>query len=348
MPELVRFPYQTSAITFPRAKAAKSALYQLSMSKFHTVVATSEAGQSAKVWGFGTGGRLGLDRKMQASPASIMGISGTVVTTALGRDHTVLVTSRGEVYTLGNNKFGQLGYASEAPASGQDPIQYSPKRVVLNVAKLFVKGAAASKWHTVIHTETELYTFGFNYGQLGYERKGDIQLGPRKVASIPPGLIMQVAASDNATACLMSSNDVVVFYKYAYHKVSFSLFPYPDGFSELNYPRVVNENRPRKIACSENKFGMMTGWGDIHVWSYSELDSSITLGSLPSNHTIPFSPVAMADKPRRVWTYGGDRTQAIDFALGQNGSVILLTKGGHVYIGTNKGTSLGRNVKWQR
>lgn len=159
---------------------------------------------------------------------------------------------------------------------------------------------------------------------------------------------MQVAASDNVTACLMSSNDVLVFYKYAYHKVSFSLFPYPDGFSELNYPRVVNENRPRMISCSENKFGMMTGWGDIHVWSYPEVDSSITLGSLPSNHTIPFSSIAMPDRPRRVWTYGGDRTQAIDFALGQNGSVILLTKGGHVYIGTNKGASLGRNVKWQR
>ncbi|KAG0370346.1 hypothetical protein BGZ54_006813 [Gamsiella multidivaricata] len=347
-PELVKFPYQTNTITFPRVKSAKPILYQLSMSKFHTAIATSEPGFTGKLWGFGTNGRLGSDRKMQMRPAPISGISGNIVFTALGRDHTVLITSKGEVYTLGNNKYGQLGYTLDIPKNGQDPIQDSPKRVALNIAKLPIVGAAASKWHTVVHTGSEMFTFGFNYGQLGYERKGDIQLGPRKVASLPPGLIMQVAASDVATACLMSSNDVIVFYKYAYHRVSFSLFPYPDWFSTLCMPMVLNENRPCKISCSENKFGMMTRWGDIHVWSYPDADAGITLGSLPSNHSIPFSSITPPEKPRRVWTYGGDRTHAIDFALGQNGSVIMLTKGGHVYIGINKGNTVGRNVKWQR
>ncbi|KAF9114809.1 hypothetical protein BGX27_009757 [Mortierella sp. AM989] len=348
IPELVKFPYQTNTITFPRVKSAKPVLYHLSMSKFHTAIATSEPGFTGKIWGFGTNGRLGSDRKMQLSPAPISGISGNIVFTALGRDHTVCITAKGEVYTLGNNKYGQLGYASEIPKNGQDPIQTTPKRVILAIAKLAIVGAAASRWHTVVHTETELYTFGFNYGQLGYERKGDIQMGPRKVASIPSGLIMQVAASDSATACLMSSNDVIVFHKYVYHKVNFSLYPYPDWFSTISMYGILNGNRPRKISCSENKFGMMTGWGDIHVWSYPEVDASITLGSLPSNHSIPFSSITPPDKPRRIWTFGGDRTKAIDFAMGQNGSVIMLTKGGHVYIGTNKGASLGRNVKWQR
>ncbi|KAG0200679.1 hypothetical protein BGX28_006310 [Mortierella sp. GBA30] len=348
MPELVRFPYQTNTITFPRARSARPVLYQLSMSKFHTAIATSETGMTAKLWGFGTNGRIGSDRKMQLRPAPVAGIPGNVVTTAVGRDHTVLVTAKGEVFTLGNNKYGQLGYAMDIPKNGQDPIQYSPKKVILNVAKVKIIGAAASKWHTVVHSETELFTFGFNYGQLGYERKGDIQLGPRKVASTPPGLIIQVQASDSATACLMSSNDVVVFHKYAYHRVNFSLWPYPDWFGTVNLPTVLNENRPRKISCSENNFGMMTGYGDIHVWSYSEVDSDITLGSLPPNHSIPFSSAGGPEKPRRVWAYGGDRTHAIDFALGHNGSVIVLTRGGHVYIGTNKGNSIGRNVKWQR
>ncbi|KAF9171871.1 hypothetical protein BGX21_006761 [Mortierella sp. AD011] len=348
IPELVKFPYQTNTITFPRAKSAKPILHQLSMSKFHTAIATSEPGFTGKVWGFGTNGRLGLDRKMQLCPAPVSGVSGNIVFTALGRDHTVYITNRGEVYTLGNNKYGQLGYVSEIPKNGQDPIQITPKRVILAIAKLMIVGAAASRWHTVVHTNTELYTFGFNYGQLGYERKGDIQMGPRKVASIPSGLILQVAASDSATACLMSSNDVIVFYKYAYHKVNFSLNPYPDWFSAANAYTIVNENRPEKISCSENKFGMMTKWGDIHVWSYPEVDASITLGSIPPNYSIPFSSITPPDKPRRVWTFGGDRTKAIDFAMGQNGSVIMLTRGGHVYIGTNKGSSIGRNVKWQR
>lgn len=351
MPELVKFPYQTNTITFPKAKTARPILHQLSMSKYHTAIATSEPGFSAKLWGFGTSGRLGSDNKMQLRPKPVSGIPGNITFTALGRDHTVLITAKGEVYTLGNNKYGQLGYASEATKNGQDPVQYSPKRVILSIAKLAIVGAAASKWHTVVHTETELFTFGFNYGQLGYERKGDIQLGPRKVASIPPGQIKQVQASETATACLViskTSRDVIVFYKYAYHKVSFSLFPYPDWFSTLNQPIVLAQNRPQKIVCSENRFGMMTEWGDIHVWSYPEADAGTTLGTIPPNYSIPYASITLPDKPRRVWTYGGDRTHAIDFALGHNGSIVVLTKGGHVYIGTNKGNSVGRNVKWQR
>ncbi|KAF9569939.1 hypothetical protein EC968_002417 [Mortierella alpina] len=347
LPELVRLPYQTSTITFPRARSAKPTLYQLSMSKFHTAIATSEPGLTARLWGFGTNGRLGSDRKMQLRPAPVSGIPGNVVVTALGRDHTVLITARGEVYTLGNNKYGQLGYALDVPKNGQDPIQYSPKRVMLNIAKIKVIGAAASKWHTVVHSETELFTWGFNYGQLGYERKDDIQLGPRKVASMPPGSIEQVAASDSATVCLMSSHDVIVFQKYAYHRMSFSLWPYPEWFGILNLPSVLSHNRPRRISCSDNNFGALTAHGDIHVWSYPEVDSNITLGSLPASHSTTFSSAASFEKPRRVWTFRGERTFAIDFALGHDGSLIVLTAGGHVYIGSNKGNSIGRNVKWQ-
>ncbi|KAF9954068.1 hypothetical protein BGZ72_004930 [Mortierella alpina] len=348
LPELVRFPYQTSTITFPRAKSAKPTLYQLSMSKFHTAIATSEPGLTARLWGFGTNGRLGSDRKMQLRPAPVSGIPGNIIVTALGRDHTVLITAKGEVYTLGSNKYGQLGYALEAPKNGQDAIQYSPKKVLLNIAKIKIIGAAASKWHTVVHSETELFTFGFNYGQLGYERKDDIQLGPRKVASMPPGSIEQVAASDAATVCLMSSHDVFVFHKYAYHRVNFSLWPYPDWFGTLNLPSVLSHNRPRRISCSDSNFGAMTADGDIHVWSYPEVESDITLGSLPANHSATFSSAASFEKPRRVWTFRGERTLAIDFALGHNGSLIVLTTAGHVYIGSNKGNSIGRNVKWQR
>ncbi|KAG0342364.1 hypothetical protein BG000_005167 [Podila horticola] len=347
MPVLVKFPYQTTTITFPRARSAKSILYNLSMSKFHTAIATSEWGLSAKVWGFGTGGRLGSDKKMQLCPAPVIGIQGIVATTALGRDHTVLVTTRGEVFTMGNNKYGQLGHSLDLPKNGQDPVQLSPKRVTLAISKLVIKGAAASRWHTALHTENELFTFGFNYGQLGYERKGDIQVGPRKVATIPPGQILQVVASESATACLMATLDVVVFHKYAYHKISFPLSPYPEAFVQSTV-KTRGWNSPCKISCSENKFGAMTTLGDVFVWSYPEVDSDITLGFLPANHSIPFASIPTPEKPRRVWAYGGDRTHAIDFAMGQNGSVILLTKGGHVYIGANKGNSLGRNIKWQR
>ncbi|KAG0230936.1 hypothetical protein BGW42_000587 [Actinomortierella wolfii] len=320
LPEIVKFPHQTSTINFPRASAAKFKIYNVSMEKFHTSVATSESGLAVKIWGYGSGGRLGNDKKMQSRPSPVTGIAGQAVLTSLGRDHTVIVTNKGDVYTFGNNKYGQLGYTVDAPKPGQDPIHLSPKRVIQGIGRLHIIGASASKWHTVVHSETELYTWGFNYGQLGYERKGDIQATPRKVVSIPPGrYITQVTASDN-------------------------------------YHTVVNANKPTKVASCDNKFGAMTGWGDVFVWQYPEVDADITLGSLaPTASSIltPSTPgtsnsAHFTPEPRRVWVYGGDQTEAVDFALGQNGAVILLTKSGHVYIGTNRGSSIGRNVKWRR
>ncbi|KAF9161703.1 hypothetical protein DFQ26_004223 [Actinomortierella ambigua] len=358
IPELVKFPYQTSTISFPWAKAAKSQIYTVSMEKFHTTVATSESGLAVKIWGYGSGGRLGNDKKMQSRPAPVQGFSGHAALTALGRDHTIIVTNKGEVYTFGNNKYGQLGYIVDVSKPGQDPVQSTPKKVIQAIVKVRVIGAAASRWHTVVHSETELFSWGFNYGQLGYERKGDIQVTPRKVVSIPSGrLIMQVAASDSATACLLSSNEVIVYHNFGYHRVTFPLFPYPDSFKD-NYHTVMNANRPTKVVSCDSKFGALTGWGDVFVWQYPEVDADVTLGSLPPTATSILTPTASAGtssgsyhftpEPRRVWVYGGDRTGAVDFGLGQNGAIILLTKGGHVYIGTNRGSSIGRNVKWRR
>ncbi|KAF9972683.1 hypothetical protein BGZ73_004172 [Actinomortierella ambigua] len=365
IPELVKFPYQTSTLSFPRVRAAKSQIYTVSMEKFHSTVATSETGLAVKIWGYGSGGRLGSDKKMQSRPSPVQGFTGQAALTALGRDHTIIVTNKGEVYTFGNNKYGQLGYAIDSPKAGQDPVQMAPKKVIQTIAKIRIIGAAASKWHTVVHSETELFSWGFNFGQLGYERKGDIQSTPRKVVSIPSGrVITQVAASDSATACLLTSGastEVFVYFNFGYHRVSFPLFPYPDSFKD-NYTTVMIGNKPSKIASCDNKFGAMTGWGDVFVWQYPEADTDVTLGTLPPTATsiylhsslgtgsgsgsgisIPYTP-----EPRRVWVYGGDRTKAVDFALGQNGAIILLTKGGHVYIGTNRGSSIGRNVKWRR
>ncbi|KAF9426912.1 hypothetical protein BGZ94_005812 [Podila epigama] len=348
MPELVKFPYSTRTFTFQQAKLARPTISQISMSKFHTAVATLEQGSSAKVWGFGSSGRLGSDKKMQLRPATVPGISGTVVAIALGRDHTVLVTARGEVFTMGNNKYGQLGYAIDNPANGQDPIQLQPKRIIAPIGKLSIVGAAASRWHTVVHTSTELFTFGFNYGQLGYERKGDCQVIPRKVASMPSGSILQVAASDSATACLMSSHDVYVFHKYAYSKITYPPCPHMESIFPDSTVHARNGNSTRKIFCSENKFTALTSSGDIFFWSYPEVDSNITLGTLPATHGTQYTSIPPPPKVRRVWTNAGGQSQAIDVALGHNGSLILLTKVGHVFLGTNKGNADGRNVKWQR
>lgn len=85
-------------------------IQNVSMSKYHTAILTSDASNNLLVCGFGRGGRLGLgkDAETQFIPVPVQ-CSERIVCVALGRDHTLAVTENGNVISFGNNSFGQLG-----------------------------------------------------------------------------------------------------------------------------------------------------------------------------------------------------------------------------------------------
>jgi inhibitor of Bruton tyrosine kinase len=149
-----------------------------------------------------------------------MSISGTgpdpIISAALGQDHTLILTKAGEVYSWGLNRFSQLGYIVEAPANAasgtrpEEPIQTTPKKVP-GLKGQFVKGVAASKNASACWTAENVYTWGTNVGQLGYDKAAQpVQISPRIVTKVPRPVIM-VAMSDNAMACLLESLDVLCF-----------------------------------------------------------------------------------------------------------------------------------------
>lgn len=80
------------------------------MSKFHMAVLTSDSIHNLLVCGFGRGGRLGTgkDTDAQLVPVAVHW-SERITAVALGRDHTIALTSSGSVITFGNNDYGQLG-----------------------------------------------------------------------------------------------------------------------------------------------------------------------------------------------------------------------------------------------
>ena len=58
-------------------------------------------------------------------------------------------------------------------------------RVLGQLRRDIVLGAAASRLHTVVFTLDALYTWGTNTGQLGYDRNAaPLQVLPRKVTAI--------------------------------------------------------------------------------------------------------------------------------------------------------------------
>ena len=70
-------------------------------------------------------------------------------------------------------------------ATDAEPIQSSPRRIFGPLKKEVVKGIAACKTASACWTEVDLFTWGTNVGQLGYDSSAQpTQILPRKVTSI--------------------------------------------------------------------------------------------------------------------------------------------------------------------
>jgi len=193
---------------------------------------------------------------MQYTFKPISQLSQTIVSVALGQDHTLVLTRVGEVLSWGLNRFSQLGYPVDPPAAGrsEEPIQYTPRKVQGFLRKEVVKGVAASKYASACWTDNAVYTWGTNNGQLGefyaklrqtypdlyvgYDKAAQpVQVLPRKVSRLvmPVAFItMTVRANliylllfcalscftqDNTMACLMQNGQVECFYNNGNHRI---------------------------------------------------------------------------------------------------------------------------------
>jgi hypothetical protein len=94
-------------------------IQDVQMSKLHTAVLTADPISNLYVCGHGPGGRLGTGSettRYQFTCIESGGLGQRMVTAvSLGQNHTLAITADGEIYSWGNNAFGQLGYALPKP-----------------------------------------------------------------------------------------------------------------------------------------------------------------------------------------------------------------------------------------
>lgn len=139
--------------------------------------------------GFGPGGRLGTgDETTRFSYVCIEGggLAGKkIIAVALGLNHSMAVSSEGEIFTWGTNTWGQLGYTLPSAPMNEDPFVSTPRQVFGTLKREKILGVAASAIHSVAYTSTSLYTWGKNDGQLGLmdsdSRSLEAQLVPRRL-----------------------------------------------------------------------------------------------------------------------------------------------------------------------
>lgn len=201
---------------------ARTGVYikQVVLCKFHTVF-LSQKGQ-VFTCGHGQGGRLGHgDEQTYLVPRMVEGlISHHCSQVAAAKDHTVVLTEEGYVYTFGLNTFHQLGL-SPPPASAHVPKQVSSK----TLRGRTVIGVAAGRFHTVLWTREAVYTMGLNGGQLGYllDPNGEkCVTSPRQVSALhhKDVSIAMAAASNGATVVVTEKGDVYLLAEYQCKKLA--------------------------------------------------------------------------------------------------------------------------------
>jgi inhibitor of Bruton tyrosine kinase len=96
-------------------------IQDVALSKLHSAILTTDPESNLYVCGFGPGGRLGTgDETTRFNYVCIEGggLAGKkIVAVALGQNHSIAVSSDGEVFTWGTNTWGQLGYTLPRPVS---------------------------------------------------------------------------------------------------------------------------------------------------------------------------------------------------------------------------------------
>ncbi|PYI12728.1 BTB domain and ankyrin repeat protein [Aspergillus sclerotiicarbonarius CBS 121057] len=315
------------------------------MSKLHTAILTTDPESNLFLCGFGPGGRLGTgDESTRFSFVCIEtgGLANRkVISVALGQDHTLAITDRGEIFSWGSNKFGQLGYSLPRGNNRDDvPIQNSPRQIFNPFKKEAILGAAASAIHSVVFSNSGLYTFGKNEGQLGLvdsdARSLEIQTTPRRVgASLFSAPIQSVSAIDQATTVLLQNHEVWVFSQYGYLKLSFPLDVssrfIKDSFMATRYGSSINQIV--KVKSGGNAICALSSFGEVYTVQVNRTENP----PMSTSTTNPSKTRNSLSQATRVWSVKKAHMAAADFDVGQDGSVVICTVSGSAWRKEKRG-----------
>ncbi|KAI0642387.1 hypothetical protein C8Q79DRAFT_250744 [Trametes meyenii] len=299
---------------------------QIVMSRLHTVIVTDEPRNNLRVCGFGSGGRLGSSQHTQYTPIPLAGFNQTVKSVAAAQDHTLILTKGGEVLSWGLNRFSQLGYVVETVAGtrSDEPIQSTPRKIAGAIKNRNVLGVAASKTASVCWTADEVFTWGTNSGQLGYDRAAHpAQIQPRVVTKITKPVI-SVSITDSALACLLDTQEVICLWNDGYFKVNFPAYSFPSEFVAYRPPQAANRNSASidKVTSCEDTFAALSSSGEVFTFTLPPPPEAGT-NSAKSRFVV---------QPQRVWALRKQFSAVRDVALGVDGSIIICTESGHVFV----------------
>lgn len=139
---------------------------------------------------------------------SLPGESGPVVFASSGAEHSYALTSSGQLYAFGDNRYGQLGTTANAGTENPNP---SPALVSLPAPIVQIGGG--DNHALAVTANGELLSFGINfYGQLGRPTDsgtGNATPGPGPV-ELPPGTTIDAVSHGESDHSLVVTAQIAV------------------------------------------------------------------------------------------------------------------------------------------
>jgi alpha-tubulin suppressor-like RCC1 family protein len=211
-PTLVGLPGEIGTVT------------QIAAGAHHSLVLTS----SGQLYAFGLNGSGELGSPSNNGTANpnptptlvgLPGQLGTVTQIAAGDSHSLVLTSSGQLYAFGHNRYGELGNATNNATSNPNP---TPALVGFPGQIGAVTEIAAGTDNSLVLTSSgQLYAFGSNaYGELGSAaNSGTSNPNPTPTLVGLPGeigVVTQIAAADGHSSIVTSSGQLYTFGRNAY------------------------------------------------------------------------------------------------------------------------------------
>uniref|UniRef100_A0A8D9ALL9 Probable E3 ubiquitin-protein ligase HERC4 n=2 Tax=Cacopsylla melanoneura TaxID=428564 RepID=A0A8D9ALL9_9HEMI len=182
-------------------------------------------------WGADTHGQLGLetlDNKPVPSPRRVKGLASiTVVQACAGYSHCLVLTNTGELYSWGNNEYGQIGTNSSSPAVTK------PTRVESLVSLPIASIFCGANHSFVLSKSGAVYGWGKNTcGQLGLNDEQN-KFVPNHLKSLRSIKVKYISCGEEYSVFLTQEGGV---------------FTCGDGsFGQLGHGTLTNELLPRKV-----------------------------------------------------------------------------------------------------
>lgn len=318
------------------SRIAKQSFKLTQSSKF--AFASSAQGGSLYTWGSKAAG-LGTAVKSTSFglglPTPVPGFENNVAKIVMGRNHSALITTEGDLYTFGFCQHGVLGHGQRATA------RVSPTIVeYFQENNIKIRDVVIGESHTAaVTTNDQIYTWGFGgktlpLTDLFYRSYGALGLGKKTTSYVPVlveewhgGKIAQITSGNNFIAVLTESGDL-----YNWGVGKYGVFAddieknlkTPTLNEAVHHLREEKGIKPTKIkACGDFILALFDN-GSLYGWGYNDL------GQLGVKKEMGVEYFKVIEHPTKIDDANLKGKKIVDFDCGEEISAIL-TDDGEVY-----------------